>query len=150
MTNLLDRNDRITSGASIDVRAPFCDYRLVEILYNLPFKYKYRMSVEKKLLRDAYKNDVIKSVIKRKKSPYPKSQSHNYHNRIKSLVIDLLDDDSSIINILFNKEKLRDFIESDEEMSVPWYGQLMRKTAFIAYLYQLDYWFRKYNVRIDF
>ncbi|MBO5712073.1 MAG: asparagine synthase (glutamine-hydrolyzing), partial [Acholeplasmatales bacterium] len=111
MTNLLDRNDRITSGASIDVRAPFCDYRLVELLYNLPFKYKYRMSTEKKLLRDAYKNNVIKSVVKRKKSPYPKSQSHNYHNRIKNLVIDILDDDSSIINILFNKQKLKSFIE---------------------------------------
>lgn len=149
MTNLLDRNDRITSGASIDVKAPFCDYRLVELLYNLPFKYKYRMNTEKKLLRDAYKDEVIKSVVKRKKSPYPKSQSHNYHNRIKKMVLDIIERDDSIVTILFNKEKLKTFIDSEEEMSVPWYGQLMRKTAFMAYLYQLDYWYKKYNVRIE-
>ena len=150
MTNLLDRNDRITSGALIEVRAPFCDYRLIELLYNLPFKYKYRMKTEKKLLRDAYKGDVISSVIKRKKSPYPKSQSPIYQERIKNLVLKILDDDNSIVNILFNKNRLKSYIESNDEMDVPWYGQLMRKTAFIAYLYQLDYWYKKYNVRIEY
>jgi hypothetical protein len=34
-------------------------------------------------------------------------------------------------------------------MEEPWYGQLMRKTSFLAYLYQIDYWYKKYNIRIE-
>ena len=37
----------------------------------------------------------------------------------------------------------------EEELTEPWYGQLMRKTALMAYLYQIDYWYKKYNVRIE-
>ena len=37
----------------------------------------------------------------------------------------------------------------NNEMNEPWYGQLMRKTSFLAYLYQIDYWYKKYNIRID-
>ena len=34
--SLLDRNDRMTMGASIECRVPFLDYRLVEGLSALP------------------------------------------------------------------------------------------------------------------
>lgn len=36
LTSLLDRNDRMTMGASIECRVPFLDYRLVERLAALP------------------------------------------------------------------------------------------------------------------
>lgn len=148
MTNLLDRKDRMTMGESLEVRVPFCDKDLVEFLYNVPFKYKYRNKVEKKLLRDAYKDVVIKDVINRKKSPYPKSNSLKYDKEIKKIVLKILEDENSILNLLFDKEKLISFINNDE-LDVPWYGQLMRKTAWLAYLYQIDYWYKKYNVRIE-
>ena len=148
MTNLLDRKDRMTMGESLEVRVPFCDKDLVEFLYNVPFKYKYRNKVEKKLLRDAYKDVVIKEVIDRKKSPYPKSNSKKYDQEIRNIVLNILDNDDSILNLLFDKEKLISFINNDD-LDVPWYGQLMRKTAWLAYLYQLDYWYKKYNVRIE-
>ena len=35
------------------------------------------------------------------------------------------------------------------ERSEPWYGQLMRKTAFLAYLYQIDYWSKEYKIEIE-
>ena len=31
----------------------------------------------------------------------------------------------------------------------PWYGQLMRKTALLAYIYQIDYWFKEYKMRLE-
>lgn len=51
MTNLLDRKDRLTMAASIEVRVPFCDKDLVDFLYNVPFQYKYRNKVEKTFTR---------------------------------------------------------------------------------------------------
>ncbi|MBQ9124135.1 MAG: asparagine synthase (glutamine-hydrolyzing) [Acholeplasmatales bacterium] len=149
MTNLLDRKDRMTMGASLEVRVPFCDKEVVELLYNMPYKYKYRYKTEKKLLRDAYKDIVDKSVIKRKKSPYPKSNSSEYNRRVKELLIECLNDKNSILYELLDIDYLNNLISSDDELEAPWYGQLMRKTALFAYLYQIDYWFKKYNIRIE-
>ena len=151
MANLLDRKDRMTMGAipPIEARVPFCDKNLVEFLYNLPFKYKYRYKTEKKILRDAYKGIVIDEVINRKKSPYPKSNSLVYETKIKELLIKTLEDKNSILYELFDISKIMELINSKEELKTPWYGQLMRKTSFFAYLYQIDYWYRKYNIRIE-
>lgn len=148
MANLLDRKDRMTMNKSLEVRVPFCDKKLVEELYNIPFKYKYRFKKEKKLLRDAFKNDVDKAVINRKKSPYPKSMSHNYDEMVKQLLIRVINDETSIVHSLFDINMLKKLI-IDDELSYPWYGQLMRKTALMAYIYQIDFWFKKYNIRIE-
>lgn len=148
MTNLLDRKDRMTMNKSIEVRVPFCDKRLVEELYNIPFKYKYRYKKEKKLLRDAFKKDLDKRVINRKKSPYPKSMSAKYDMMVKDLLLSVINDNSSVIHRLFDINMIKKLIE-DDELKTPWYGQLMRKTALMAYIYQIDFWFKKYNVRIE-
>lgn len=149
MTNLLDRKDRLTMAASLEVRVPFCDKNLVEFLYNVPFKYKYRSKVEKKLLRDAYKGTVIDEVINRKKSPYPKSNSTEYHQEVVRLLEEVLKDKNSILYEIFDINKIKEIMESNEELEVPWYGQLMRKTAFLAYLYQIDYWFKTYKIKLE-
>jgi asparagine synthase (glutamine-hydrolysing) len=148
MTNLLNRNDRMTMSSSLEAKAPYCDYKLIELLYNLPLSYKYRLKTEKKLLRDSFKKTVIKDVIERKKSPYPKSRSKEYEYKVKEELLNIINGDS-ILNELFNKEKLIEFINDPNEMEQPWYGQLMRKTSFLAYLYQIDYWYKKYKIRID-
>ena len=149
MTNLLDRKDRMTMGASIEVRVPFCDKDLVDFLYNVPFKYKYRNKVEKKLLRDAYKGTVIDDVVERKKSPYPKSNSKEYQEGVVKLLAKALENKKSILYELFDIQKIEEIMNSDEELEVPWYGQLMRKHALLAYLYQIDYWFRTYNITLE-
>jgi hypothetical protein len=37
---LLDRKDRISMAARLEVRVPFCDHRLVEYVYNTPWSMK--------------------------------------------------------------------------------------------------------------
>ena len=37
---LLDRKDRMSMAVGFEVRVPFCDYRLVEYLWNVPFNIK--------------------------------------------------------------------------------------------------------------
>ncbi len=149
MTNLLDRKDRLTMGAGLEVRVPFCDKELVNFLYNVPFKYKYRSKTEKKLLRDAYKGTVIDEVINRKKSPYPKSNSNEYHKMIINLLEKCLEDKKSILYEIFNIDKIKEIMYSDDKLDFCWYGQLMRKTAFLAYLYQIDYWFKTYKLKLE-
>ena len=62
---------------------------------------------------------------------------------------DVLKDKQSILYELFDISKIRDLMNSNDELDVPWYGQLMRKTSFLAYLFQIDYWSKKYNIEIE-
>lgn len=53
LCSLLDRNDRMTMGASIECRVPFLDYRLIEGLAALPTARLVERRRAKALLRDA-------------------------------------------------------------------------------------------------
>ena len=53
LCSLLDRNDRMTMGASIECRVPFLDYRLVEGIAALPTRRLLAPRRSKPLLRDA-------------------------------------------------------------------------------------------------
>lgn len=64
LCSLLDRNDRMTMGASIECRVPFLDYRLVEGLAALPSSALLRGRRGKWLLLDAV-GDRLPSEIRR-------------------------------------------------------------------------------------
>lgn len=40
MQTLLDRKDRMSMYSVLEVRVPFCDYRIASYLYNVPWEYK--------------------------------------------------------------------------------------------------------------
>ena len=40
MQTLLDRKDRMSMYSGLEVRVPFCDYRIAEYLYSVPWEYK--------------------------------------------------------------------------------------------------------------
>ena len=53
MQTLLDRKDRMSMYSGLEVRVPFCDYRIAEYLYSVPWEYKDYRNQEKGLLREA-------------------------------------------------------------------------------------------------
>lgn len=69
MPTLLDRKDRMTMGASLEVRVPFCDHRIVEYMWNVPWEMKFADEREKGLLRRALAGVLPDDVLYRKKSP---------------------------------------------------------------------------------
>ncbi|MFP3559851.1 asparagine synthase C-terminal domain-containing protein, partial [Paraburkholderia sp. SIMBA_049] len=40
LQTLLDRNDRMSMAVGLEVRVPFCDHRLVEYVFNVPWQMK--------------------------------------------------------------------------------------------------------------
>jgi asparagine synthase (glutamine-hydrolysing) len=65
--SLLDRNDRMTMGASIECRVPFLDYRLVERLASLPSAALTAGTGSKPLLRRALGDRLPAAVLKGQK-----------------------------------------------------------------------------------
>lgn len=68
MQTLLARKDNMSMASSLEVRVPFCDYRLVEYAYNMPWDIKALAGREKGILRKAFENDLPNEIAWRKKA----------------------------------------------------------------------------------
>ena len=147
MTTLLDRKDRMSMGASIEVRVPFADHRLMEYLYNIPWEMKFYDGMEKGLLRKALEGVLPDEVLYRKKNPYPKTHNPHYTELIQTLLREALSDSDSILHEIFDEQKLWALANTNEEIITrPWFGQLMTQPQLIAYLYQFHVWFKEYHM----
>lgn len=144
MQTLLDRKDRMSMYSSLEVRVPFCDYRIVEYLYNVPWKMKDYNNCEKGLLRQAMSGYLPDEVLWRKKSPYPKTHNPAYMEAVSARLTEVINDSASPILQFIKKDKLIELLNTDK--SQPWYGQLMTTPQTVAYFLQFDYWLKKYNV----
>ena len=149
MTTLLDRKDRMSMGASLEVRVPFADHRLVEYVWNIPWEMKMTGNREKGILRKALEGLLPTEVLYRKKSPYPKTHNPVYTERVQAWLKELLSDRSSVLHEFFEKEKLNDIVESKgEAFKVPWFGQLMSGPQLLAHLAQIHVWFKDYGIEV--
>lgn len=146
MQTLLDRKDRMSMYQSLEVRVPFCDYRIAEYLYNVPWEFKDWNGYEKGLLREAMRDYLPPEVLWRKKSPYPKTHNPNYLEAVSRMLADVLADPKAPILQLVQREKLERLLTNPE--SIQWYGQLMTRPQIIAYFVQLNYWMQKYAVTL--
>ncbi|MBR1528421.1 MAG: asparagine synthase (glutamine-hydrolyzing) [Oscillospiraceae bacterium] len=146
MQTLLDRKDRMSMWNALEVRVPFCDYRIAQYLYNIPWEFKEYNGYEKGLLREAMKDYLPDEILWRKKSPYPKTHNPNYLAAVIKLLEDRISDPAAPILQIIRKEALERLMYGDE--NVQFYGQLMTKPQTIAYFLQLDYWLEKYQVKI--
>ena len=146
MQTLLDRKDRMSMFNGIEVRVPFCDYRIAEYLYTVPWEYKEYGGKEKGLLRYAMRDILPEEVLWRKKSPYPKTHDPCYENMVQALLNDILSDRNQPIHQIIHTENLESFLT--QEQPWPWYGQLMRKPQTAAYMVMLNMWLTIHNVNI--
>lgn len=150
MQTLLARKDVMSMESSLEVRVPFCDYRLVEYAYNMPWDIKALDSREKGILRKAFENDLPYDIVWRKKSPYPKTHNPVYFKCVCDLVRFALDDKDCVLHDMINRNEIENLISNPDSLTEPWYGQLMGVPQIFAYIYQLYIWIKKYNVEFDF
>ena len=149
MQTLLDRKDRMSMYSGLEVRVPFCDHRIIEYAYNIPWEIKAYKGREKGLLRKAFEELLPDEIIKRKKSPYPKSHHPRYIERVRQNVKELLNTPSAPIWEIANKETVKNLLETEAaEYTRPWYGQLMNFPQIMAYIYAINVWLDKYGVDI--
>ena len=148
MQTLLDRKDRMSMYSSLEVRVPFCDHRIAEYLYSVPWEYKDYQGREKGLLRYAMKGVLPEEVLWRKKSPYPKTWDPRYQELVAGRLREIMADPQAPIWHLVDKNALEQML--GQENPWPWYGQLMRKPQTMAYLVQIDIWLRGYDVKMVF
>ena len=146
MQTLLDRKDRMSMFCGLEVRVPFCDYRIAEYLYGVPWAYKDYQGKEKGLLRYAMADYLPPEVLHRKKSPYPKTYDPRYLQLVSQRLKALLKKPDAPILQLVKMEALENLLTGDFKW--PWYGQLMKVPQTIAYMLQVNYWLEHYHIDI--
>lgn len=149
MQTLLARKDNMSMASSLEVRVPFCDYRLVEYAYNMPWNIKALDGREKGILRKAFENDLPKEIAWRKKSPYPKTHNPAYFARVKELLAIALTDKSTPLMDWIDIDNLYLLLRNPDSLPEPWYGQLMGIPQIAAYIYQIYAWIKHYNVEFE-
>lgn len=150
MATLLDRKDRMSMAHGLEVRVPFCDYRLVEYAYNIPTKFKNYRDREKGLVRYSMTGVLPDDVLWRKKSPYPKTHNPNYMQLLSERLRKLLDSKDCRLIEIVNEKALREMLDTNgASFKKNWYGQLMTVPQIYAYFLQIEYWMKKYNVVVE-
>ena len=150
MQTLLSRTDRMGMYNGFELRVPFCDYRLAEYVWNIPWEIKALHGREKGLLRYIMKDELPKEIVDRKKSPYPKTWNPTYLKKVKGMLTEIMQNENSPITSLLNKEDIMEILNTDgKSFSRPWFGQLMTGPQLMAYLCQVNMWLETYKPEIE-
>ena len=150
MQTLLDRSDRMSMYNGLEVRVPFCDYRIAEYVYNIPWEIKSLNGREKGLLRYISRKMLPAEIIDRKKSPYPKTHNPTYLSKVIQMLNEIMADENAPINKLLNREYILEILETKgENFQRPWFGQLMTYPQLLAYLVQVNMWLVEYQPIIE-
>ena len=146
MSNLLERKDRMSMYSGLEVRVPFGDHRILEYVYNVPWRYKMENGREKSLLREAMKSYLPEEILLRKKSPYPKTHNPAYEATVRDMLRVRLERKGGALSEMIDRRRLTALLDGT---NVTWFGQLMSRPQLFAWLYQLDVFAELYRVEFS-
>lgn len=150
MPNLQERAVRMCETHGLQVITPLCDDRLVQYVYNVPWRMKRMGGVEKGLYRAAVQDLLPDKLRMRKKSPYPKTCSAAYTSNIRGRIRALCADSKApiwqIVDPLCVEKLASSRLDPGEN---PWFGQLMAGPQMLAYLLQVNAWMRDRGIAIE-
>lgn len=150
---ILDRKDRMSMALGLDMRLPFCDHRLVEYVWNVPWSMKSTGGV-KGLLKAAMKSILPDSTLNRKKSAYPHVQNPDYDKILIHQATWFANHKCSPIAELFNTPKLNQLIK---EITNGGIGHLEKKSLpgggnaayMLIQLVEMGQWINDYQVSLS-
>jgi asparagine synthase (glutamine-hydrolysing) len=140
---LLDRKDRMSMAVGFEVRVPFCDHRLVDYVWNVPWEMKVVDDIEKGILRRAFADVLPEDARNRRKSGYPTSQHPSYVRGIQDICLEILNDPNAPVKAFINGPLIKDLIENKT---------LGQTHAFninpLERIIQINAWIKDYHVHV--
>lgn len=146
---ILDRKERMSAACGVDVRVPFCDHRLVEYVWNVPWELKARGGV-KGLLKAAMADLLPAATVERKKSAYPHVHSPAHDRALVREARRIAGDRSSPVAALFDTARLAGLIDELDGGAAAGAGRMFPGGASPAYLLihlvELERWIEDYRI----
>lgn len=141
---LLDRKDRMSMAVGLEVRVPFCDHRLVEYAFNIPWEMKSFDGREKSILRAATKDILPESISKRVKSPYPSTQDPAYERTLRTEMALISKDPNAPVMQLLDRKLVDQILDRTLGTVSPMYDRMGLELAT-----GLNAWLTEYDVTVD-
>ncbi|MFD0364074.1 asparagine synthase (glutamine-hydrolyzing) [Nocardia sp. GCM10030253] len=142
MRALLDRKDRTSMAVGLEVRVPFCDHRLIEYLFNVPWSMKKRDGVGKWLLRAAAGDLLPESVLHRPKSAFPATLDTGYDDMLRTGLKQILDNgDDEPIRPFLNTEAAQQIVDGTDPAGGGAWKRLRTESVLRA-----NAWIKEYEV----
>ena len=140
---LLDRKDRMSMAVGLEVRVPFCDHRLVEYAFNIPWEMKSFDGREKSILRAATRDLLPDSIAERVKSPYPSTQDPAYERGLRESLIAILADPAAPVLPLLDRQRIANTLAKPLGNLSPMYDRMGMELAI-----GLNTWLAEYRVEL--
>ena len=138
---LLDRKDRMSMAVGLEVRVPFCDHRLVEYAWNVPWSMKTAGGHPKSLLRMAAADLVPRATLDRPKSGYPGLHDPAHEAAVLAAVSRLLRDRTSPLHGVLDADRVGQLVESGGR-TMTW----LNAAHLLLPLVEVDAWLREYGL----
>ena len=141
---LLDRKDRMSMAVGLEVRVPFCDHRLVEYAFNIPWEMKTFDGREKSILRAATRDLLPESISDRVKSPYPSTQDPAYEQALRTSLNQIMADKDAPVRALLDASQVKRTLERPVGDTSPMYDRMGMELAV-----GLNTWLTEQDVSLD-
>jgi asparagine synthase (glutamine-hydrolysing) len=145
MPLLLERDDRLSMAVGLELRLPYCDHRLVEYVFNIPWAMKTADGREKSVLRAAVADLLPDSVLRRRKSPFPVTQDPDYGRVLREQLAAVASDPGSPARPLLDTTATAELLGSGDPIPVEGWGDRRN----VEMILQLEAWLRHYRVRLE-
>ncbi|WP_422526064.1 asparagine synthase (glutamine-hydrolyzing) [Serratia fonticola] len=142
LPTLLERKDRLSMSAGLEVRVPFCDHRLIELAFATPWLLKSHLNVEKALLKSGAMELIPDNIINRPKAPYPSTRDPEYATEVRLQLDHALHQTDSRLGEIFDLSVLEQALQGEESGSF-----ITNSTAELAL--NFDVWFRLYEPELN-
>lgn len=109
--NLLDRGDRMSMAASLELRPPFLDARLVDLAFRLPSSVKLRRGRTKWVVKEVARRYLPHEIVDRRKVGFTVPLDRWFHGELRDLAWDMLTSESSLAAGLMSRDAVRALLE---------------------------------------
>ncbi|MDQ7043644.1 MAG: asparagine synthase (glutamine-hydrolyzing), partial [Sulfurimonas sp.] len=128
--HFLSKLDRVSMAQSIESRTPFLDHKLVETVFSIDPKLRYKEGVTKDLLKKVMYKKIDEKILKRKKKGFANPYMEYLINSKKIALIKEVNKETG----LFKEEKLDEYISGASKGSFKQH---------VWGLYVLSHWIKK-------
>jgi len=145
MQLMLDRKDRMSMAVGLEVRVPFCDHRLVEYVFNIPWEMKTFDGREKSILRAAARDLLPQSILERIKNPYPATQDPAYERELRATMGAIVSDRQAPVRPLLDLKRVEEILHQEIGSSSSRQNRIGLELAI-----GMNTWLKEYDVALEF
>jgi asparagine synthase (glutamine-hydrolysing) len=107
--DMLVKVDRMSMSRSLEVRVPFLDHKVVDFAFSLPPEFKIDKNSRKKILKDAFKEELPEALFQRSKQGFEVPLLKWFRTDLKSMITnELLSDEFIAGQKIFNPETIEE------------------------------------------